>query len=122
MMKSLTVLVFTLLVAPAFAGMTTLSTPALQVSTDRLTLCNVSNASTKTFDVTVTIVGSTGNTIGSNTFSALAPGSTVELEEANVADFVRCVFSFSGSSKLVRTDIEVIDSTGLTPLVTLPAS
>jgi hypothetical protein len=72
--------------------------------------------------VTVTVVGNTGNTIGSNTFPALAPGSTVELEVDNVADFVRCVFSFSGSSKLVRTDIEVIDSTTLTPLVTLPAS
>lgn len=120
-MRFLAALIFTFLVTPAFGGMNTLSTPAVAVTTAQTVLCPVTNVSSKTFDVTVTIFASNGTNLDSHAFSMVAPGLTDQLGISSVIDTVRCAFTFSGSSKSIRASIEVTDSIG-TPLVTLPAS
>ena len=105
-MRFLTALIFTFLVTPAFA-LTTLSTPAISVEGSDGILCNITNTSTtKSLDVTISLHGESGTLEGSST-ATLMPGTTTALVNTGIVDFVRCVFTFSGSSKLARAAMEI---------------
>ena len=67
-MRFLTALIFPFLVTPAFAGPTTLSTPAVNVEGSDDILCTITNTSTtKSLDVTISLHGQAGTLEGSST-------------------------------------------------------
>jgi hypothetical protein len=120
-MRFLTALIFTFLVTPAFAGLTTLSTPAVAVNTSNAISCNITNTSTtKSLDVTISLHGQSGSLENSST-ATLMPGETTGQATVNISGLVRCVFTFPGSSKLVRAAMEIDNGTDV-QLVLAPAN
>jgi hypothetical protein len=121
MMKRLiTTLIFTLLVPPAF-GMTTLSTSFVSVPSGSMTTCLFANVSSKPLIVTVTLLKFDGSVFQSLVVPA-APQQGGGLGDVPVGDNVRCVFSFSGSSKSLRASLNLTDQVTFAPQAVLPAS
>jgi hypothetical protein len=106
-MRFLTALIFTFLVTPAFAGLTTLSTLPLSAVASNNIVCLITNTSTtKSLDVTISLHGASGNLLNTSGAVTVMPGTTTGLPNDGIIDVVRCVYTFSGSSKLVRAAME----------------
>ena len=123
MRSLLTALMFTLMVAPGFAGMTTISTPLVLGTNDTHIDCDYVNVSTKTIaSLTVSIVSVGGTVFSTTSTSQLPPQGGTGLEGSPIGFLVRCVFTFSGSPKSIRGALEVIDGTTRDLKAALPAT
>jgi hypothetical protein len=126
MKRLLTAVIFTLLVSRAFAGTTTLSSTHAWIGPPNLVMCNFVNVSSKPLDVTVSVIDYSNIVLETFAFAgSLATPSQFGQGITFVpqyADFIRCVFTFSGPSKWVRAALETPDATVSTILGTLPAT
>jgi hypothetical protein len=119
-MRFLTVLIFTFLVTPAFAGQTIMSTSVVLVpSTSRLH-CIFTNVSNKPITLTTFVIDQQDNILARSDFT-VPVNQSVNFEDENLA-FVRCAFDFTpGSAKSVRASALVEDIASGNPLISVPA-
>jgi hypothetical protein len=110
-----------LLAAPAFA-ITQISTgPVFQAGANRVS-CEVTNVSSKTITVDMTVFEGTGMALAQGQ-ATLGPFQSADVENTpnGASEFLTCVFLFPGSAKQVRASLVLLDN-NLLPLVALPAS
>ena len=116
-MKRIVAIVLLLLTSPVWA-VTTLTTGSISVGSDVITECTAVNVSTKPLAVLLVLYTHDGTALVTGG-STLGPQQETAILSPAVTEDLHCTITFSGSSKLVRGAIVVIDN--ITPLAALPA-
>ena len=117
LIAALGLMLFACSIAPAWA-VTTLTTGSISVGSDVITECTAVNVSTKPLAVLLVLYTHDGTALVTGG-STLGPQQESAILSPVVTDDLHCTVTFSGSSKLVRGAIVVIDN--ITPLAALPA-
>jgi hypothetical protein len=121
-MRTILGLATLLLLAPLARGATLSSTVAF-VGAGTGAECNFTNVSSKTLGISASIIDDSGNLVTSIPSLNYPPGVSGGVgTTVGLGSFVRCVVSYSGSTKAVRGALLINDGTSGAPQAALPAN